>query len=228
VVNRFREPRSVPALTSSEGGPNGVSLWSLVMAYIYLHRRNDTGAVFYIGKGTGDRATTTKGRNQHWHRVVNKAGFTAEIIVRGLTDDEAYWLEPLLIEAHGGVDKLTNMAEGGLGLTSEDAKRTWKDPELREKISQSIKDAWKDPELREKMSQSTKELWKDPEYREKISKARKEMWQDPTYREKRATFRCEHAEEAENIYTFPNGKRTCRTCFRNKVREWRHRQRDKT
>jgi len=53
------------------------------MAYIYLHRRNDTGEVFYVGKGTGKRATETHSRNSHWHNVVNKAGFTAEIIAKG-------------------------------------------------------------------------------------------------------------------------------------------------
>ena len=154
------------------------------MAYIYLHRRNDTGEVFYVGKGSGRRATKRSRRNQHWRRVVNKAGFTVEIIVRGLTDEEAYWVEPLLIEAHGGVENLTNITTGGEGLTSEQVKAQWQDPEHREKRSKDTKELWLDPEYREKISKAVKEQWQDPSHREKISKASKEMWQDPAFREK--------------------------------------------
>ena len=154
------------------------------MAYIYLHRRNDTGEVFYVGKGSGKRAWKKSDRNPHWHNVVNKAGYTVEIIAKGLTDEEAFWVEPLLIEAHGGVQNLTNMQEGGKGFTSEDAKRLWEDPEYREKMSQSMKETWSDPERREMRVQSRKEMYKDPEYRKKMSQASKEMWKDPEHRAK--------------------------------------------
>ena len=158
------------------------------MAYIYLHRRNDTGEVFYVGKGTGGRATDGRSRNPHWQNVVNKAGYTVEIIAKGLTDDEAYWAEPLLIEAHGGVENLTNMSDGGEGFSSEESKALWQDPEYREKISKAMKEQWQDPAFREKISKFQKERkieqWKDPEYRDKHSKAVKELWQDPDHREK--------------------------------------------
>ena len=171
------------------------------MAYIYLHRRNDTGEVFYVGKGTGKRAYQKTDRNQHWHNVVNKAGFTAEIIVKGLTDAEAYWAEPLLIEAHGGVGNLTNISTGGEGWSSEEVKALWQDPAYREKqskaVSKALKEVYKDPAYREKLSKAATEQWQDPAFREKHSKAMKdpaererkskaskEMWQDPAYREK--------------------------------------------
>ena len=117
------------------------------MAYIYLHRRNDTGKVFYVGKGMNRRAWSKKQRNPHWHNVVNKAGFTVEIIAKGLTEEEAYWAEPLLIEAHG-LENLTNMRAGGTGFTSEDSKALWQDPTMREKHSKAMKD----PVVREKHS----------------------------------------------------------------------------
>ena len=180
------------------------------MAYIYLHRRNDTGEVFYVGKGTGDRATSTKKRNPYWHNVVNKAGFTAEIITKGLTDAEAFWAEPLLIEAHGGVQNLTNMSDGGEGFSSAEMKALWQDPAHRERISEAVKEQnkrmWQDPARREKMSKAKKEQWQDPAFREKhskamqkamqdpavlerISKANKETWQDPAHREKMSKAR---------------------------------------
>jgi len=129
------------------------------MAYIYLHRRNDTGEVFYVGKGTRERATVTKSRNPHWHNVVNKAGFTVEIIAKGLTDEEAYWAEVLLIEAHGGVENLTNVTKGGDAPPcippkelSYQAKLQWQDPDYRRLKSSQVKAQWQDPEMRRKMS----------------------------------------------------------------------------
>ena len=160
------------------------------MAYVYLHRRNDTEKVFYIGKGSGQRAWQKTRRNPHWTAVENKAGRCVEIVKRGLTDEEAFALETKLIEQHGGVENLTNMTEGGEGgYTNADN-------------SEGMRKAWANPE------------WA-AERRKAIRKARGG-----------SGFRCEHGEEAENVYTFPNGKRTCRTCFRNRVREWRQRQKN--
>ena len=61
--------------------------------YVYCHRRKTDGKCFYIGKGKNDRYKTTLGRNQHWHNIVNKHGFEAEILVSGLTELKAFELE---------------------------------------------------------------------------------------------------------------------------------------
>jgi hypothetical protein len=191
------------------------------MAYIYLHRRNDTGEVFYVGKGTGNRATTKKGRNPHWHNIVNKAGHSVEIIAKGLTDAEAFWAEPLLIEAHGGVENLTNMSDGGEGWSSEEAgaqsRRNWQDPAVREKMSKAMKEMWQDPAVRERKSKAVKEAMKDPAVREKVSKARKEMWQDPAYREKVSKARKEMWQDPtirEKISKANKRKVECDKCGR--------------
>lgn len=42
--------------------------------YTYLHRRNDTGQVFYVGKGKGQRAHDKYKRSAHWKRIVAKHG----------------------------------------------------------------------------------------------------------------------------------------------------------
>lgn len=61
--------------------------------FVYIHRRADTGHIFYIGKGTWTpvkkyiRAATTSKRNVHWKRIVAKAGgFTHEVVAE--FDDE--------------------------------------------------------------------------------------------------------------------------------------------
>ncbi len=85
--------------------------------YVYRHRRNDTNEVFYIGIGKRSRYCSKKDRNQYWNNIVNKVGFTPEIIANDLTRDEAVELEIFLIEIYGRKDKglgpLVNMTNGG-------------------------------------------------------------------------------------------------------------------
>ena len=89
--------------------------------YVYVHKRNDTGEVFYVGKGCGRRAFWKNGRNRHWNFVVNKHGYTVEIIKGCLNEEEAFALEKDAI-AYYGRKNLCNYTDGGEG--SSGAKRT--------------------------------------------------------------------------------------------------------
>lgn len=91
--------------------------------YVYQHRRGDTGAVFYVGKGTErkrsksclfERSRSTLCRNAHWRRVVARHGFTVEIVALCRTDEEAQNVERALIREYGRAN-LTNMTDGGEG-----------------------------------------------------------------------------------------------------------------
>ena len=101
--------------------------------YVYLHRKKTTGEVFYVGKGSGDRAWSASGRNDLWVRTVNKHGYTVEIFLSNLQEWYAFELEKELIALHGrlsdGKGKLVNMTDGGEGLSGEDHpmydKRLW-------------------------------------------------------------------------------------------------------
>lgn len=67
--------------------------------YVYLHRKADTGEVFYVGKGRGDRATAcATGRNKRWLEVVFRHGRTVEYVAVGLKEDDALVMELLEIE----------------------------------------------------------------------------------------------------------------------------------
>lgn len=60
---------------------------------VYVHKRKDTGEVFYLGQGTYNRATT-KRRYRGWKDIVNESGgFTYEYLEKNLTKDEAVYLE---------------------------------------------------------------------------------------------------------------------------------------
>lgn len=86
--------------------------------YLYEHVRLDSHAVFYVGKGSGQRARCTQGRNPHWRGVANKHGWKERIVFR--TDDEelAFLAEQELISKHRRLGSpLTNMTDGGEGMS---------------------------------------------------------------------------------------------------------------
>lgn len=83
--------------------------------YVYLHRRNDTNEVFYVGKGSGRRSHSTK-RNILWKRIAKKAGYTVEIISKNLSESLAYQIEETLITLYKTRDLAkANISLGGFG-----------------------------------------------------------------------------------------------------------------
>lgn len=116
--------------------------------YVYIHRRADTGEVFYVGKGTVrlrhstqqcDRAHAKDSRNKWWRAIVEKHGYSVEIVASCVDDDAAKALEVELIAQYGraniGRGTLVNLTDGGDGhaglvqterlkrIRSENAKR---------------------------------------------------------------------------------------------------------
>jgi hypothetical protein len=104
--------------------------------YIYAHYRNDTGDVFYIGKGEGNRHKSRQGRNPYWLNIVNAHGYTVEILKHFKTENEAFDAEQSLIAELGrkdlGKGLLVNMSDGGEG-----ASGTVRSPEQRQRYSQT-------------------------------------------------------------------------------------------
>jgi len=71
--------------------------------YVYFHK-DSGGNIFYVGKGTGDRAWS-KDRHETWNRyVADRLGgvYTVEIHENGLTEAQAIDLEAELIAEYGG------------------------------------------------------------------------------------------------------------------------------
>lgn len=85
--------------------------------YTYLHHRNDTNAVFYIGKGKGNRAWVTK-RNKFWHSIADTRGFSVEICAYWATEQQAHDHEKFLIWCFNELRiKLVNQTDGGEGTS---------------------------------------------------------------------------------------------------------------
>ena len=96
--------------------------------YVYAHIRNDTGAIFYVGKGRGKRAIQKCGRNRHWRNIAGASGFRVVYLWSNVDEVSALALE---IETIASLRQrgaaLTNVTEGGGGLSgmkfSDDHKR---------------------------------------------------------------------------------------------------------
>jgi hypothetical protein len=97
--------------------------------YVYEHRRKDTGAVFYVGKGCKQRAKSFLNRGRYWSNVAKAAG-GVEITypVFGVDEEMALLAEMELIDAYRrrGI-RITNITDGGEGTSgwvpSEETRR---------------------------------------------------------------------------------------------------------
>lgn len=210
-------------------------------AYVYGHYKADTGELFYIGKGTGKRAWKRDKRNPHWQNIVDKHGYIIKILYENLSDEEAFNKEKELI-TEIGLENLTNITEGGEGLTSESAKllgqRNVQNPEWRKKITESNQRKAKDPAFRKKLSESTEKYihgeWrtkitehnrrraKDPSFRKQLSAAQRIKYeQDPDYRQR-------NKEQREKLYQNPEWRQKMKENGRKNSQnpEWRKKMKD--
>lgn len=84
----------------------------------YLHIRNDTNEVFYIGKGRPQRVNDKNNRNQHWKNIVAKHGFTSCKLAEWTNEKDAFEHEILLIKCFKEMGyQLANYSNGGEGGT---------------------------------------------------------------------------------------------------------------
>ena len=95
------------------------------VAIVYQHRRKDTNEIFYIGIGKDYyRMGKKSARNQYWHNIVNKHGYTKELLFKDISWEEAIKKEIELIKKYGRRDLktgcLVNMTRGGEGCPSKE------------------------------------------------------------------------------------------------------------
>lgn len=139
--------------------------------YVYFHRCLDTGEIFYVGKGHGNRAYTKRNRSKFWNSIVNKHDYFIEIIESELSEDDAIIKEIFWINKIGrrdiGTGTLVNMTSGGEGTSGY--LRVFSD-EHREKIRKSITGLNKSIQHRDRLSIANKGRVVSEETRLKLSK----------------------------------------------------------
>ena len=136
---------------------------------VYFHRKATNGEIFYVGMGSPKRPYY-KRRTEWWQKVVDKYGYTIDIVHKGLTQAEAYELEIKYIAQFGRYDlktgNLVNQTNGGPsfdGITKEKTKSRGK----------ALKGRAKSKQHREKLSASLSNLAKSEIHKSKISSSLK-------------------------------------------------------
>jgi hypothetical protein len=87
--------------------------------YVYVHKDRATNIIFYVGKGSGQRAWDATQRNEVWknHVAALPGGWDVDIVHHDLSEIEAFELEAELVEEHGGAAAtggvLKNLIPGG-------------------------------------------------------------------------------------------------------------------
>lgn len=85
--------------------------------YVYQHRRADTGAIFYVGKGQGRRAYKKVDRTDAW-RTAAANGYSVEFLIEGVDEDLAFLVEREAISVYRmrGI-ALVNISAGDTGCS---------------------------------------------------------------------------------------------------------------
>lgn len=136
--------------------------------YTYAHYRNDTGKVFYVGKGVGDRAWSTTGRSEHWRRIASKHGYSVEILSRWSTEQEALQHEVFLIACLRALaEPLCNATAGGEGANG--LRHT---AETKARIAAAQKGRAKSAEARAKLSAARTGMKFSDEHRKNMAAVR--------------------------------------------------------
>jgi len=85
--------------------------------YVYVHKRNDTGMPFYVGKGHAKRAGSKHSRSDRWRYIVDKHGFTYEIVKDGMSECCAFSYERIVIHKLRCMgNDIINVTDGGGGI----------------------------------------------------------------------------------------------------------------
>lgn len=159
--------------------------------FVYVHRKASNGQVFYVGKGCRYRHKSLWNRSQHWQNIVNKHGYTIEIVESGMQEWWAFELERELIlkyKDHG----ICNKTEGGDGasgvIVSDETKRKHKErrwtPEWRKNLSDKAKERFANPEYRSAHIDRQRVIMSKEDVKQKLRDAAIRQFSNPEARDR--------------------------------------------
>lgn len=148
--------------------------------YVYVHRKGDTGDIFYVGKGIGARARSTSKKRQAWRDVVAAHGWRIEYIAFFYEEADALDFEREVIkECRASGCLLVNATTGGQGTSgyrhTERARRLMAEAAVGRKPSE---------ESKRKMSASAKNRKMSDIHRQRLSEANRRRFAMPEERAK--------------------------------------------
>lgn len=174
-----------------------------VGAYVYAIKVD--GVVRYIGKGRRKRALEhlrkakevlrlraagQRPRVSTLYRRLSAAleagaRIEHEVMVNGLTDEDALYREFLEIDALPA-SQLWNTVPGGVGNSGAVMRQLWESPEFRRKVMTSRRaQMYENEEWRERQRQAAVAQWADPEKRRRHNEQHRKLWDDPAAAEDR-------------------------------------------
>lgn len=108
--------------------------------YVYFHKTVDEDRIFYVGKGTGDRALTKSNRSKDWNDFVKENEYYVEYFISGLSESDALRVESEQINALP--DLLNKNLYKPLVLTKEDCFEYFRYSESSPSKLERIKGTW--------------------------------------------------------------------------------------
>lgn len=191
--------------------------------YVYIHRKQTDGAIFYVGKGKDRRAWATSGRNPHWRNIQAKHGFEVHIVRANLPETCALSFERAMIAAIG--KGLANLTDGGGGATG------WKhSAEAKARIAEAGKGRKNNARQRAALDlyNATKVI--SDEHKRRMSAARKGRKFGPRSAETRAKISASHMgmrptpETLRKLSAAKVGKAVGRSSpsYDHTIRHWRN------
>ena len=130
--------------------------------YVYKHTIEETGEVFYVGRGKNNRAWDRHGRNAYWKKIVNKYKYLVEVVKEELGLEESKILE---IELIAEFKPRANFTKGGDGTAGYKF-----DPEFVKERNQKNKDLYKDEEWVKERTRKLTEAMARSEVKANVSK----------------------------------------------------------
>jgi hypothetical protein len=132
-----------------------------------MHVREGDGRPFYIGKGKGSRAWSSKNRNRMWKNVAAKHGYAVKILANWPDEASAFEHEKVLIAAMKDMGiALCNLTCGGEG-----ASGVSRSLDFRRRVSEVHKGKVATKETRRRISESSRGRRLNLDARFKISQA---------------------------------------------------------
>lgn len=155
--------------------------------YVYEWYVNETGEVFYVGKGSKNRYKTTKRENEFFTKMLNNHNCSVRKVYTDLTEEVAFIKEIELIKHYRENTnfRLTNISPGGnQPPVMKGEKSPTKRVEVRNKISIAQKNIWETNAYKIKMSKSFKDFYATKEGKEVARKRTLKNWESKEFRNK--------------------------------------------